>query len=258
MPRVAIVFVVLAAAFLPGATLAQVDPGTLIIAGAGWTGSWDTEIELSDTWLPGGTSVSVTKFTNILAAVPCPPNCSSISFEIPADGTVRILASDFLSEMFQGPQVLRVTTVTEQPLPVVRARVFNRLRPSQSAELPVFFESTLAALDTRVLVFSGARRLPGVHSNLILQTVGDLGGAEVLLEAFDADGALLGSEVVTVPPEVTFPALTLVDVAARLGATELDGGQIRVTRQSGEAVVWGVLATVYDDGRLAVGIGTNP
>ena len=57
--------------------------------------------------------------------------------------------------------MLRVTTITEQPLPVVRARIFNRLHPCQSAELPVFCESTLDGLDTSVLVFSGVRASAG-------------------------------------------------------------------------------------------------
>ncbi|MEX1245643.1 MAG: hypothetical protein WEB59_07630 [Thermoanaerobaculia bacterium] len=256
MPRVAIVFVVLAAAFLPGATLAQVDPGTLIIAGAGWGGNWDTEIELADSPLGVGTSGGIFKVNSILA--PCPPNCDTVAFTVPPGGTVRILVSDFLGEFFQGPQTLRVTTATEQPLPVVRARVFNSLLPCQSAELPVFRESTLAGLDTSVLVFAGLRRQPGVYSNLILQNVGTQGAAEALVEMLAADGALLGSEVVTVPVEDTALALTLVDVAGRLGASQLDGGSIRVTRRSGEGVLWGVLATVYADGRLAVGIGANP
>ncbi len=256
MPRVAFVVVVLAAALLPGATLAQVDPGTLIIAGAGWTGSWDTEIELADSPLGVGTSGGIFKINSILA--PCPPNCDGTGFTVPPGGTVRILVSDFLGELFLGPQTLRVTTATEQPLPVVRARVFNRLLPCQSAELPVFRESTLAGLDTSVLVFSGLRRQPGVYSNLILQNVGSVGTAEAVVEVFGVDGALLGSEVVTVPVEDTFHSLTLIDVGGRLATSQADGGSVRVTRRSGAGILWGVLATVYADGRLAVGIGLNP
>lgn len=256
MPRVTFVVVILTAALLPGAALAQVDPGTLIIAGAGWVKSWDTEIELSDSPLGVGTSGGIFKLNSILA--PCPPNCDSVGFTVPPGGTVRILVSDFLGEGFQGSQTLRVTTATEQPLPVVRARAFNSLLPCQSAELPVFRESTLTGLDTSVLVFPGLRRQPGVYNNLILQTVGTQSPAEALVELLGADGALLGSEVVTVPVEDTALALTLVDIAGRLGASQLDGGSIRVTRKSGAGILWGVLATVSADGRLAVGIGVNP
>ena len=102
--------------------------------------------------------------------------------------------------------------MTEQPLPVVRARVFNRLVPCQSAELPVFRESTLEGLDTSVLVFAGLRRQPGVYSNLILQNVGSPGSAEAFVEVFAPDGTLLGSEDVPIPVEDAFHSLTLIDV----------------------------------------------
>ena len=256
MPRVFVVLFVLAAALLPGAAFAQVDPGTLIIAGAGWGPFWDTEIELADNPLGVGTSGSIFKINSLLA--PCPPNCDATGFTIPPKGSVRILVSSFLGEFFLGPQTLRVTTNTEQPLPVVRARVFNSLLPCQSAELPVFRQSTLAALDTSVLVFSGLRREPGVYNNLILQNVDSPGNAEALVEVFAADGTLLGSEIVTVPIEDTFHALTLIDVAGRLSTSQFDGGSVRVTRRSGGGILWGVLASIYADGRLSVGIGLNP
>lgn len=258
MSRVSVALVVLAAALLPGLALAQVDPGTLIIAGAGWGPNWDTEIELADSPLGVGTSGGIFKVNSMLA--PCPPNCDRTSFTIPPKGTVRILVSDFLGEFFLGPQTLRVTTETEQPLPVVRARVFNSLVPCQSAELPVFRESTLRGLDTSVLVFSGLRRQPGVYSNLILQNVGvgPFEVAEATVEVFAPDGTLLGSEVVMVPTEDTFHSLTLIDVASRHTTSQADGGSVRVTRRSGEGILWGVLATISADGRLTVGIGLNP
>jgi hypothetical protein len=256
MSRVSVVLVILAAALLPVAALAQVDPGTLIIAGAGWGPNWDTEIELADSPLGVGTSGHIFKVNSLLA--PCPPNCDATGFTIPPKGTVRILVSEFLGEYFLGPQTLRVTTVTEQPLPVVRARVFNRLVPCQSAELPVFRESTLEGLDTSVLVFSGLRRQPGGYSNLILQNVGSPGNAEAFVEVFAPDGTLLGSEDVTVPVEDAFHSLTLIDVGGRLSTSQADGGSVRVTRRSGDGVLWGVLATISADGRLTVGTGLNP
>jgi hypothetical protein len=70
------------------------------------------------------------------------------------------------------------------------------------------------------------------------------------------DGQLLGSETVTLPREA-FGPLTIVDVAKHFGVSDLDGGQVRVTQRSG-LVIWGVLATVYADGRLAVVGGANP
>ena len=84
MPRVAVILVILAGALLPAAALAQVDPGTLIIAGAGWGPNWDTEIELADSPLGVGTSGSIFKINSLLA--PCPPNCDSHRLHHPSQG----------------------------------------------------------------------------------------------------------------------------------------------------------------------------
>jgi hypothetical protein len=149
---------------------------------------------------------------------------------------------------------VHVTTDTEQPLPIVRARIFRDGAPGLSDEIPVFRNPTVDPREYPVLVFPGLRRQPGVYSNLILQSFGNF-TAEVLVEVFGPDGQLLGNEVVTTPRFDTLP-LVLMDVAGRLGLTEIDGGQVRVTNQSGRSL-WGVLATVYPD-RLSMIEGANP
>ena len=179
-------------------------------------------------------------------------------FSLPENGAGRWLASEVLESALAGPQVLRVATDTDQPLPIARARIFRRSLPCQSADLPVLRESTLRSADTGVLVFPGVRRAPDTRTNLILQTVGDpMENADVTIEAFGADGAALGSMAATVPSEAAFP-LTLVDVVALLGGDQVDGGRIVVTRASGSAVVWGVLATYSQDGALTMSGGLNP
>ena len=82
--------------------------------------------------------------------------------------------------------------------------------------------------------------------------------SDVAIEVFGADGTLLGSMAATVPSEAAFPALTLVDVVALLGGDEVDGGRLVVTRTTGSAVVWGVLATYAQDGALTMSGGLNP
>jgi hypothetical protein len=235
------------------AALAQVAPDDLIITGAGWGRGWDTEIELSDSELGTGTSGAVSFQT--ATAGPCPPFCNVFQYSVPPKGTVRFLLSEAFPA-FTGFLTLHVSTNTEQPLPVVRARVFNGSLAAQSGEIPVFRNPTLAPRRFPVLVFPGLRRGDGVYSNLILQNLDPSLPAEALVEAFDAEGHLIGSEVVTAPRE-PFGALVLVDVAGRFGASALEGGSVRVTNRS-DPLVWGVLATLSKDGRIAVVAGANP
>jgi hypothetical protein len=56
----------------------------------------------------------------------------------------------------------------------------------------------------------------------------------------------------------TGSTLFLVDVLARLGVPSLKDGQIRVTKTGGTGLIWGLLATVSDEGRVSVSLGTNP
>ena len=177
MSRIGILLSIAATALVPAVCSAQVDPGNLVVIGAGFVGDWDTEIELADSALPGGTQGSITKF--VVTVQPC-VGCGT-TFSLPENGSGRWLASELLESALVGPQVLRVATDTEQPLPIARARVFRRSLPCQSADLPVLRESTLRAADTGVLVFPGVRRASDTRTNLILQTVGDpVDGAQLV------------------------------------------------------------------------------
>lgn len=235
---------------LSGAALAQIAPDDLVITGAGFGGGWDTEIELADSEL--GTGTSGTIFFQTALAGPCPPFCNAAAYTVPPHGTARVRLSEAFPA-FPGLLTLHVTTNTEQPLPIVRARIFNG---DQSADVPVFRNPTLAPRSFPVLVFPGLRRGDGVYSNLILQNFDPSLPAEALLEGFDANGQLLGSEVISVQRE-PFGALVLVDVAGRLGAAAVDGGSVRVTKRTGQ-LLWGVLATIQSDKRLSIVAGANP
>jgi hypothetical protein len=254
MKRIVCTLALLAACAIPAAL-----PGdSLIIAGGGFVGLWDTEIDLANTIAdPIDVSLSV---RGLPLGAPCPPNCTEKMYRVPGHGTIRVLASDFIGQLYAGPQMIRVDTDAAVPLPVVHARSVSQATASQFAELPVDRESSLQALDPTVLVFPGASRTLGTHSNLILENIGGTGlsGAEVLVEVFDSQGQRLGGGQVSVAGESTFRATTVVDIVGALGVSVLDAGQIRVTKSSGDGVLWGVLSTVVGQGSLKVNMGANP
>jgi hypothetical protein len=253
-PRFAATAIALASLLVASAAVAQLAPDDLVITGAGFGHGWDTEIELADS--PSGTGTSGTLRIETALAGPCPPICSVVPYAVRERGTVRILMSQAFPA-FSGLLTLHVSTDTEQPLPIVRARIFNGAQPGQSADVPVLRNPTLGPRNFSVLVFPGLARSQGTYSNLVLQNLDPSVATEALVEAFGPDGSPLGSETVFLPRE-PFGAVVLVDVAGRLGASSVDGGSVRVTRQSGQQPLWGVLDTIYADGRLSVVSGANP
>ncbi|MEP6995755.1 MAG: hypothetical protein ABI968_14630 [Acidobacteriota bacterium] len=256
MKRIVGILVMLAGFSAPSALRGDVGD-VLIIAGGGFVGPWDTEIDMANI-SADPISVTLSRSGPIpMIEAPCPPNCNGKTYTVPGHGTLRVLASDFLA--FTGPQMIRVETdkfVVDGPVhasPVVHARAVNTLSAAQFAELPVVRESTIKALDqVDPLVFPGASRLSGVYSNLILGNIEEFSpSSEILVEAFDSQGSVLGSAHFTAPT-------TFVDVVKALGVSELDGGQIRVTKLSGDGTLWGVLTTVVGNGSLKVSLGANP
>lgn len=240
-----------AAAFLPPAL-----PGdTLVIAGAGFAGKWDTEVDIAN--VSAEPVEVVLSIVGLPLGAPCPPNCTEKTYDLPARGTITVRASDFIGGAYPGPQMVRVEASGGGPLPVVHARSVSSESSCQFAELPVFRSSSIEALVAPVLVFPGAVRGGGTYSNLILEALGGA-GAMVEVELLDAAGHSLGSGVFLVPGESTFNAFTLVDVAARFGVPTLDLGQVRVHKVSGTGVLWGALTTVGADGSVRVTVGANP
>jgi hypothetical protein len=112
-------------------------------------------------------------------------------------------------------------------------------------------------LNPAVLSFPAARRSIDSHSNLIVAEVSREEGRElsILVEAYSSAGERLGSAAFDLSAGST---LFLVDVLAQLGVENLADGQIRVTKTGGTGLMWGLLATVYDEDRVLVSLGTNP
>jgi hypothetical protein len=231
---------------------------TLLIAAGGFVGAWDTEIEMANVLAdPVDVTLSI---TGMPLGLPCPPNCTSQTLTLPGHGTQTVLASTFLGSVYAGPQMIRVDTQNGIAAPSVHARSISAGSQTQFAELPVVRLATIEALDTSVLVFPGASRTEGVYSNLILEGIGGTftGGSVVTVEAFDSSGQSLASQTFAITGESTFQATTIVDVLARLGVSDLQDGQIRVTRVTGTGSLWGVLTNVLESGALKVKLGANP
>jgi hypothetical protein len=241
----------IAAVGLPALLLAD----SLVIAGAGFAGKWDTEVDIANV---SSNPIQVTlSIQGLPLAVPCPPNCPGKTYDVPARGTITVKASDFLGAIYAGPQMVRVETAQGGPLPVVHARSTSSVSTCEFAELPVVRSASIEAMVVPVLVFPGVVRDGSTYSNLILETLGGA-GAVVEVELVDADGTSLGTNTYVIPGESTSSAFTLVDVAKAFGMDTLPLGQVRATMVGGTGVLWGALSTISADGSVRVTVGANP
>jgi hypothetical protein len=224
-----------------------------VIVGAGYSPPWDTDFELAN----AGIGPLDAWISEIPFAAPC-LSCPGAPVSVPPLGTARITAQAALTPFgAPGVRTFVVEPLSGVELPTVTARVVNRNRPSQAIELPVIRRSTIETLNPAVLAFPSARRAADSHSNLLVAEVSreEGRGLSVLVEAYSAAGGRLGSAAFDLLPGST---LFVVDALAQLGVSELDGGQIRVTKTSGSGLMWGLLTTVYDEGRVSVSPGLNP
>ncbi len=241
----------IAAAALP----ALLSADSLVIAGAGFAGKWDTEVDIAN--VSSNPIQVLVSIQGLPLAVPCPPNCTGETFDIPGRGTITVRTSEFLGAIYPGPQMVRVETTQGGLLPVVHARAISAANTCEFAELPVVRSGSIEAMVVPVLVFPGVVRGGGTYSNLILEALGGA-GASVEIELLDAGGRSLGSGVFVIPGETTVSAFTLVDVAAHFGVETLELGQVRATKVSGTGVLWGALSTIASDGSVRVTVGANP
>lgn len=229
---------------------ARHDADVLVAIEAGVAGTWETEIDyasLEDRPL----SVFAGEQPHPFVCVTSP--CGIAYSQLPRNGTTRIVATSTDFGRFTGRLFLGSDDAEE--LPTVQARVVNRARPSQAIELPLFRRSTLVALNAGVLAFPFRIGAAGDHSNLFVSEIGLSSDLSVKIEAFAFSGELLGSTTRTIAPRET---LFFVDVLARLGVTGISQGQIRVTKTGGGGILWALLSTVSDDGRVSVAVGRHP
>jgi hypothetical protein len=232
----------------------------LVVVGGGISYPWDTEFEVANPE-PAAATVEIGQLSVPLSEAICPnpfPCVISLAqLSIPANGSVRKRATEGIGAFFVS--TLYVVPTSGTRLPVVRARVFDRVRPNRSADLPVLRRSTIAAMNPSVLVFPGATRSATARTNLVVAEVSGSGGIEFKVEAYSADGRRMGEERFEIGPGGPFGySLFLVDLLARFQISSLDNGQIRVTKTGGTGLMWGLLATVSDDGGVTVSPGLNP
>lgn len=266
LPRVfrgkgAFAVLIFARAFFAAPLTAADGPSdSIVVVGAGASGSWVTELTLANS------RVSETKWQLFLRPQyetgGCPALCPYTGGTLPPSGTFLVPTS--IPTSITRTQVTSLYLTPEAgsaEVFIVRARVVNLNRPTQAIEVPAFRVSTLAALNTRVLAFPGARRDSSSRTNLVLANIiprpNQEQGSDVtaVLEAYSSDGLLLGSKTVMLPfGETRF----FVDILADLGVLSLDLGQLRVTKVSDEGLFWGTMFTTATDGGVTVSIGAHP
>jgi hypothetical protein len=235
------------------------EPNAIIVAGAGFTGSWDTELVLGN---PFDSELAVSLFIRrlssefggcMLSTCP-PPQPAFITLAPTSEQTVRY--SDLFPPGITGVYVSGSPGDPLARLPMVRARAYAIDQPARAMELPTVTYETLVSLPASPLIFLGAARSPGSHSNLFLAETSNLAESDavVRVDAIDTSGGVVGSLNQAIPAG---GAVTFSEVLGTMGITQFDG-TLRVTRIGGTGVVNGALATLSDDGGFAVSAGLIP
>jgi hypothetical protein len=217
----------------------------LVIVGAGQIGTWETSLEIANPeGYPQGVWIGGTPEAPLVCGI-----CPGRTLGLAANGSETTSVDSIPGTVYLDPFSVGVDP------PTVVARVTNRARPSQAIELPVIRISTLEAMDPSTLAFPSAIRSAEGHSNLVLAEVGGSRDIAARIEAFSAEGENLGSLDLFLGPG---HSIFLIDVLNHLGVASLDLGQIRVSKTAGTGLMWGILATVFENGRVAVAVGANP
>jgi virginiamycin B lyase len=229
----------------------------VVLVGTGVSGTWDTEFRFAN---PSSSSQGVYLGLFLEPNSICAGFChGQTGFDLPPQGSASLRASaptfGGLGPLFGDLETVYARGSSGEEPPTVIARVFDTARPSQGIEVPTIRLSTLTDRNPFVLAFPSASRGAGVHANLVVAEVGSDDEISVRVDAFSPGGELLGSNSFRIEASTT---LFLVDALAQLGVSELDGGQIRVTKTGGTGLMWGLLATLTDDGGVTVSPGMNP
>ena len=223
----------------------------LVMVGAGHAPPWDTDIGLANREkFPLGVWIGESQ----APSAACPGPCPGTLLLLPPSGTVQTSGGDVTPGA--GNIGHFVVPLEGVDAPTVHARIVNRATPEQAAELPVVRLSTIEAMNPRVLSFPSATRTPASHSNLVLTMLSEIGAVSGVVEVFSPLGERLGSLPFQLSNNVR--EIFVYDVVAAAGVSELDGGQIRVTKTEGIGLLWGLLATLTDDGGVTVSVGANP
>lgn len=232
--------------------------GDPLVSFGGNLGNWGTELLLSNPTSQGVT-VGLVPVPYVIQG--CPALCpfTGPRFVVPPFGTAKSPALPTSEGVLE--QLSTYYFVAQNATsPSIRVRAVNTDFPNLSNGIPVVHLSSLILRDPSVLSFPGATSGAIGHSDLVLAglllpdlSVGPPVSGEI--EVRDAGGNLLASVPFSVD---SGDVLILSDVVRRLGISDLMDGQIRVLRTSLDGYMWGVLATTYRDGSLAISTGSSP
>lgn len=226
----------------------------VVVYGAGSAGLWITELTFSNTTAEETTVGIFDAPIDI-----CHPNAQCYVFAtIPPRGTVSV---DYQGNLLRsGVGAAYIFTGTDPLTVSVQARAHDTTTACATVDLPVLSVDTLVALNPDSLVLPGARRGAGAHSNLLVANVFHRDGLargplEIGIEAFASDGSFLGGTSVAVPyGETQF----MNDVLGALGVSEVANGQVRLTKLSGDGVMWAMMPITRSDGSRSVSLGVAP
>ena len=230
--------------------LVEIEPDAVLVAGAGSSGSWQTEFHFANV-----ESRPVTLFAGVY---PRPGYVCGVCTvpqllrNLPANGS-STAGTDVLR--LNGLGIFFIRVLEDGILPSVRARVFNASVPGQSIDLPTIRLSHLTDLNPGLLSFPGAVKLGAAHSNLWLAEVSMRESLSVVIELIDPEGQLIASRAETL---IAGGSIYLVDLISTLGAASFPDGQVRVRKSGDQGLLWGYLATVKSDGAVSVFSGLNP
>ena len=262
-------------ALLFGAThVAQAD--SAVILGAGHLGNWiTTGFVANPNASPTDLIVAPSPLLSSGGASTCslPAECPFYDVSLPALGSGPL---PFAFSGFKYGSVYVTQTVPVPPgqaFPIVQAslseqdacRSANTFRVLQrSVDIPVILLSKLMAANLSTLNFPRVMTFPeaigaAVFTNLVLgniQRADGIAGEDLplLLELFDFQGNLVGSTSLT----LSYGETRVVGDVSFLGVPGFFyGGQLRVTRVSGRALMWGILYTSDDAVGVTASTGTN-
>ena len=236
-----------------------------VIVGAGNVGNWTTT----------GYIANSNTSTDTLIVSYSPLQCQALT-GCPPPFVLRPLSSARMDPTAFGAfGTFYVTQQESSPpaFPIVRASLVSSTPLARSVDIPVVTLSRLMAANISTLNFGGITSEPpppcafGIpcfpaHSTLVLGNIQrtDTAPTEnlpVLLELFDPSGNRVGSASLTIPYGETILIGDVVAYVGGLGGFTGDVGQLRVTRVSGGALMWGIVYTISFAGPVTASAGVN-
>jgi hypothetical protein len=230
--------------------------------GPNQVGSWSVTVDAANAQ-PVSLNVLVDSIPDSMTQVICTVGCFPPAALVPPLGAASLDEALYRwssnASTFYLSGINDVGTQAGLPLPALRTRFVDQNNPTRSVDIPVVLLSRLMSANLSTLDFAGVTQDRSAHSNLIIGNVqkADSSNGEDLpmfLELFDSDGIRLGSASLGLSYGET---VLIGDIAAYLGSRPLSLGHLRITRNGGAALMWGILYTVDGNGAVTASVGAN-